>query len=61
MEPLKAQQRQASTSSAKDLPEIDEDDLEEQFVRGSGPGGQKINKTACCVVRFCSGCSGWCE
>jgi uncharacterized protein (UPF0248 family) len=27
------------------LPEISEDDLEESFVRGSGPGGQKINKT----------------
>ena len=27
-----------------------EDDLEEQFVRGSGPGGQKINKTSCCVL-----------
>lgn len=28
---------------------IFEDDLEERFVRGSGPGGQKINKTASCV------------
>ncbi|MEZ5303259.1 MAG: peptide chain release factor-like protein [Verrucomicrobiales bacterium] len=26
-----------------------EDDLEEKFVLGSGPGGQKINKTASCV------------
>lgn len=25
------------------------EDVDEQFVRGSGPGGQKINKTACCV------------
>lgn len=32
------------------LPRINEGDLEEQFVRGSGPGGQKINKTASCVV-----------
>jgi protein subunit release factor B len=24
-------------------------DLEETFVRGSGPGGQKINKTSSCV------------
>lgn len=31
--------------------EIRESDLEEQFVRGSGPGGQKINKTSVCVVR----------
>lgn len=29
---------------------IREEDLEETFVRGSGPGGQKINKTSVCVV-----------
>ena len=29
---------------------IDEAALEEQFVQGGGPGGQKINKTASCVV-----------
>lgn len=28
------------------LPELDEDDLTETFVRGSGPGGQKVNKTS---------------
>ncbi len=28
---------------------IYEDDLEERFIGGSGPGGQKINKTASCV------------
>ncbi len=28
---------------------IREADLEEKFVLGSGPGGQKINKTASCV------------
>ncbi len=27
-----------------------ETDLEEQFVRGSGPGGQKINKTSSTVL-----------
>ncbi|KAJ3477745.1 hypothetical protein NLI96_g10259 [Meripilus lineatus] len=27
------------------LPELREEDLEESFVRGSGPGGQSINKT----------------
>lgn len=27
------------------VPELREDDLEESFVRGSGPGGQSINKT----------------
>ncbi|MEM7145807.1 MAG: peptide chain release factor-like protein [Verrucomicrobiota bacterium] len=28
---------------------IHEPDLLERFIRGSGPGGQKINKTASCV------------
>ena len=28
---------------------IREDDLEEDFVRGAGPGGQKINKTSSTV------------
>jgi peptide chain release factor len=28
---------------------IREDDLVEKFIRGSGPGGQKINKTSSCV------------
>ena len=28
---------------------IEESDLEEKFVQGSGPGGQKINKTAIVV------------
>ncbi len=27
-----------------------EDDLEERFIRSSGPGGQKVNKTSSCVV-----------
>lgn len=26
-----------------------EEDLEEQFIQGSGSGGQKINKTASCI------------
>lgn len=33
-----------------DLPVLDENDLDEQFVRGSGPGGQATNKTSNCVV-----------
>ncbi|CAN8072354.1 unnamed protein product [Agarophyton chilense] len=32
------------------LPPIKEDDLIEDFVRGSGSGGQKVNKTSNCVV-----------
>jgi uncharacterized protein (UPF0248 family) len=31
-------------SQPKDLPEIDEADLVETFVRGSGPGGQKVRR-----------------
>ncbi|XP_038075662.1 LOW QUALITY PROTEIN: probable peptide chain release factor C12orf65 homolog, mitochondrial, partial [Patiria miniata] len=34
----------------KKLPELNETDLEETFVRGSGPGGQSTNKTSNCVV-----------
>lgn len=37
----------------KDLPELpvlNEEELEEQFVRGHGPGGQATNKTSNCVV-----------
>lgn len=29
---------------------IREDDLDEQFVRSGGPGGQHVNKVATCVV-----------
>jgi len=28
---------------------IKEDDLIEKFIKGSGPGGQKVNKTSSCV------------
>ena len=30
--------------------DLREEDLEEHFIRGSGSGGQKINKTSSCVV-----------
>uniref|UniRef100_A0A0K8VVB4 Putative peptide chain release factor C12orf65, mitochondrial n=1 Tax=Bactrocera latifrons TaxID=174628 RepID=A0A0K8VVB4_BACLA len=30
-------------------PKLNEDDLEEDFMRGSGPGGQSVNKTSNCV------------
>ncbi|XP_078082228.1 mitochondrial translation release factor in rescue [Mustelus asterias] len=32
------------------LPVVVEDELDEQFVRGRGPGGQATNKTSNCVV-----------
>ena len=31
---------------------IREEDFRESFVKGSGPGGQKINKTSSCVKLF---------
>jgi len=32
------------------VPTINENDLEEMFVRGSGPGGSAVNKNSNCVV-----------
>ncbi|CAG2058644.1 unnamed protein product [Timema podura] len=32
------------------VPKLEEEDLEEMFVKGSGPGGQNVNKTNNCVV-----------
>ncbi|KIK59850.1 hypothetical protein GYMLUDRAFT_74302 [Collybiopsis luxurians FD-317 M1] len=32
-------------SSQRKVPELKEEDIEESFVRGSGPGGQSVNKT----------------
>ncbi|XP_076392896.1 mitochondrial translation release factor in rescue [Megachile rotundata] len=32
------------------VPKLEESDLEEQFVKGSGPGGQATNKTSNAVV-----------
>ncbi|XP_076035179.1 mitochondrial translation release factor in rescue isoform X2 [Oratosquilla oratoria] len=32
------------------VPELNENDLKEDFVRGGGPGGQSVNKTASAVV-----------
>ncbi|KAL3857645.1 hypothetical protein ACJMK2_012292 [Sinanodonta woodiana] len=40
--------RQISKKSYQ-FPELREEDLEEHFERGSGPGGQAVNKTANCV------------
>ncbi|XP_060641501.1 mitochondrial translation release factor in rescue [Anolis sagrei] len=39
-----------SKKSSNNLLPLNEADLEEQFVRGSGPGGQATNKTSNCVV-----------
>ncbi|KAL3780818.1 hypothetical protein ACHAWO_004464 [Cyclotella atomus] len=40
----------SSSDSTGRLPELKEDELEEKFVRGSGAGGQKINKTSNKVI-----------
>jgi len=42
---------------------ISEGDLQETFIRSSGPGGQKVNKTATCVylVHVPSGMSVKCQ
>lgn len=32
------------------VPVLKDEDLEERFVKGSGPGGQSVNKTSNCVV-----------
>jgi len=31
-------------------PKLNEEDLDETFTRGSGPGGQAVNKTSNCVL-----------
>ena len=41
-----------TVAAAKQLPprlKLNEEDVREAFVHGTGPGGQKINKTACAV------------
>lgn len=30
--------------------DVAESDIEEEFIRSSGPGGQKVNKTSSCVL-----------
>lgn len=40
------------STESRGLPLVREEDLEEDFVRGSGAGGQKVNKTSNCVVRL---------
>jgi protein subunit release factor B len=32
------------------VPKLKEEELDEQFIKGSGPGGQAVNKTNSCVM-----------
>lgn len=41
---------QKHTIDRSKVPNIDENDLEETFVKGSGPGGSAVNKNSNCVV-----------
>lgn len=41
--------RSKTTLDYSNYPKINENDLDEQFVRGNGPGGQSVNKTSNCV------------
>ena len=45
-----AEGKKVEIDKKRELPPIAEEDLTETFVRGSGPGGQKINKTSNRVV-----------
>ncbi|KAI9864572.1 MAG: hypothetical protein M1813_003061 [Trichoglossum hirsutum] len=53
--PIKQASRQFCTPAALAIkqmpprPTISEEDIEESFLKGSGPGGQKINKTSSAV------------
>lgn len=42
--------RSKNTLDYTRVPVLKEYELSEQHVRGSGPGGQAVNKTANCVV-----------
>lgn len=41
---------QKQTIDRSKLPILNENDLEEMFVKGSGPGGSAVNKNSNCVV-----------
>ena len=49
MNPVLSTDKQAKLAARMLALGIDEADIAEKFVQGSGPGGQKINKTSSCV------------
>lgn len=42
-------EKEAELAARMDKLGIRESEIDEHFIKGSGPGGQKINKTASCV------------
>ena len=46
--PVSAEKETALAARMQELG-VSENDFEESFVRSSGPGGQKVNKTSSCV------------
>lgn len=46
--PVSAEKEKAIAARMQELG-VSENDFEESFVRSSGPGGQKVNKTSSCV------------
>lgn len=46
----KTSQSSDKTSQPSALPDLNEDEIEEKFVKGSGNGGQKVNKTSNRVI-----------
>jgi uncharacterized protein (UPF0248 family) len=50
MDRVEGQKRAKTNVDFRELPELSDADLTETFVRGSGPGGQKVNKTSNRVV-----------
>ena len=43
-------EKQAQLAREMEQAGVREEDLKESFVLGSGPGGQKVNKTSVCVM-----------
>ncbi len=60
--PVSSEKEKALASRMQELG-VSENDFEESFVRSSGPGGQKVNKTSSCVhlVHIPTGLSVKCQ
>jgi len=60
--PVSAEKETALAARMQELG-VSENDFEESFVRSSGPGGQKVNKTSSCVhlVHIPTGLSVKCQ